>query len=75
VSRRVVAAGGDGTVRSVAFRLLGCEVALGILPHGTAMNVSRSLGIPLDLETAPRRCWPAGMSAESILAKRAGRPS
>jgi diacylglycerol kinase (ATP) len=48
----VVAAGGDGTVRSIAFRLLGREVALGILPMGTAMNVARSLDIPLELDGA-----------------------
>jgi YegS/Rv2252/BmrU family lipid kinase len=50
--RSIVAAGGDGTVRSVAFRLLGTETALGVLPLGTAMNVARSLGIPLDLDGA-----------------------
>ncbi len=49
---RIVAAGGDGTVRSIAFRLLGRETALGILPMGTAMYVARSLGIPLELEKA-----------------------
>ena len=48
----IVAAGGDGTVRSVAFHLLGSEVALGILPLGTAMNVANSLGIPLELDGA-----------------------
>lgn len=48
----IVAAGGDGTVRSVAFQLLGRDVALGILPMGTAMNVARSLDIPLDLDGA-----------------------
>jgi diacylglycerol kinase (ATP) len=48
----IVAAGGDGTVRSIAFRLLGREVALGILPMGTAMNVARSLDIPLELQAA-----------------------
>jgi YegS/Rv2252/BmrU family lipid kinase len=48
----IAAAGGDGTVRSIAFRLLGREVALGILPLGTAMNVARSLDIPLDLDGA-----------------------
>jgi diacylglycerol kinase (ATP) len=49
---RIVAAGGDGTVRSIAFQLLGTETALGILPLGTAMNVARSVGIPLDLDGA-----------------------
>jgi diacylglycerol kinase (ATP) len=48
----IVAAGGDGTVRSIAFQLLGQDVALGILPGGTAMNVARSLGIPLELDAA-----------------------
>ncbi len=48
----IVVAGGDGTVRSVAFQLLGQDVALGILPGGTAMNVAQSLGIPLDLDAA-----------------------
>jgi YegS/Rv2252/BmrU family lipid kinase len=48
----IIAAGGDGTVRSVAFRLLGSDVALGIMPLGTAMNVARGLGIPLDLDRA-----------------------
>jgi YegS/Rv2252/BmrU family lipid kinase len=50
----IVAAGGDGTVRSIAFRLLGRDVPLGILPMGTAMNVARSLGIPLELEDAAK---------------------
>jgi len=48
----IVAAGGDGTVRSIAFQLLGRDVALGILPMGTAMNVARSLDIPLELDGA-----------------------
>jgi diacylglycerol kinase (ATP) len=48
----IVAAGGDGTVRSIAFRLLGRDVVLGILPMGTAMNVARSLDIPLELDAA-----------------------
>ncbi len=49
---RIVAAGGDGTVRSIAFRLVGTEAVLGILPLGTAMNVARSLDIPLELDGA-----------------------
>jgi YegS/Rv2252/BmrU family lipid kinase len=48
----IVAAGGDGTVRSVAFQLLDRDAVLGILPLGTAMNVARSLGIPLHPEAA-----------------------
>ena len=49
---RIVAAGGDHTVRSIAFQLIGREAALGILPLGTAMNIARSLGIPLELDQA-----------------------
>jgi diacylglycerol kinase (ATP) len=46
----VVAAGGDGTVGTVACELLGKETALGILPLGSVMNVARMLDIPRDLE-------------------------
>lgn len=48
----IVAAGGDGTVGSVAGRLLHSKTALGILPLGSAMNIARSVGIPRDLEAA-----------------------
>jgi diacylglycerol kinase (ATP) len=44
----VVAAGGDGTVGTVAAELLGSETALGILPLGSVMNIARSVGIPRD---------------------------
>ena len=48
----VVAAGGDGTIGTVATALLGTRTALGILPLGSVMNVPRSLGLPRDLEAA-----------------------
>lgn len=48
----IVAAGGDHTVRSVAFELIGTDQPLGILPLGTAMNITRSLDLPLELNGA-----------------------
>ena len=48
----VVAAGGDGSAGLVADELIGTDVALGILPLGSVMNVARSLGVPRDLAGA-----------------------
>jgi diacylglycerol kinase (ATP) len=50
--RPIVAAGGDGTTELIASELLDTGVALGILPLGSAMNLSRSLGIPRDHDQA-----------------------
>ena len=48
----VIAAGGDGTIGTVATGLLGSDTALGIIPLGSVMNVPRSLGLPRDIEGA-----------------------
>jgi diacylglycerol kinase family enzyme len=57
----VVAVGGDGTVRGCAEGVAGTGVPLGIVPHGTANLLARTLGIPghpraaLDVALDPRR--------------------
>jgi diacylglycerol kinase family enzyme len=50
--RAVVAAGGDGTVGSVATQLAGSGLPMGILPMGTSNDSARSLGISMDLAEA-----------------------
>lgn len=48
----VVAAGGDGTVNSVATAVLESTAALGVLPLGTLNHFAKDLHIPLDLREA-----------------------
>ena len=48
----VVAAGGDGTVGTIASELIGSDTALGIIPLGSVMNIARMLEIPRDMEQA-----------------------
>lgn len=48
----VVAVGGDGTVSLVAKQLLGREIALGILPAGSANGMAKELGIPETADAA-----------------------
>ena|SRR5436190_3226949 len=40
----VIAAGGDGTVAKIAWRIMNTGIPLTILPLGTANNLARSLG-------------------------------
>jgi diacylglycerol kinase family enzyme len=47
-----IAAGGDGTVASVAAHVLACGGELGVLPLGTRNHFARDLGLPLDLDEA-----------------------
>ncbi len=48
----IVAAGGDGTIGLVARELLGKDVALGVIPLGSVMNIPRMLGLPRDVAEA-----------------------
>ena len=48
----LVAAGGDGTVSSVAGIAVETDATLGVLPMGTLNHFAKDLGIPLELEPA-----------------------
>src|SRR6267143_1524831 len=50
----VVAAGGDGTVGSVANHIVGTSTVMGVLPLGTSNDFARSLDTPMHVEAAAR---------------------
>lgn len=50
----VLACGGDGTIHDIAQALVGTDVALGILPLGTANCLAHDLGLPLSPNGAAR---------------------
>ena len=45
----IVAAGGDGTISSVARELVGTKAILGVIPNGTFNHFAKDVGIPLDI--------------------------
>jgi len=49
---RVIAVGGDGTVKLVAGCLLHTDTVMGILPAGSANGLAKELGIPSDVRGA-----------------------
>jgi diacylglycerol kinase (ATP) len=53
-AKLLVAAGGDGTVGLIGNELLGTDVALGLLPMGSVMNIARMLGVPRELPEAAK---------------------
>lgn len=48
----LIAAGGDGTINSVAKNLVGTNIALGIIPLGSGNGLARSLGINMEAKEA-----------------------
>jgi diacylglycerol kinase (ATP) len=50
------AVGGDGTVHEVAKRLIGKDVALGIVPTGSGNGFARHVGLPLALKASLATC-------------------
>jgi YegS/Rv2252/BmrU family lipid kinase len=50
----IVAAGGDGTVNTVAAAVIDSDKILGVLPAGTLNHFARDLKIPFDMEAAAR---------------------
>lgn len=51
---RVILGGGDGTIRAALDAILAADLPLGVLPLGTANDLARTLGLPLDLTAAAR---------------------
>jgi diacylglycerol kinase (ATP) len=49
---RVIAVGGDGTLKLVAECLLETKTPIGIIPAGSANGMAKELGIPLELNKA-----------------------
>src|SRR5678816_1886541 len=68
----VVAAGGDGTISSVASAIIETGKILGVLPLGTLNHFAQDLGIPLDLEAAAQTIV-AGVTTEVDVAAVNGR--
>lgn len=64
----VVAAGGDGTVRSVAAGLAGTGAQMGIIPLGTANLAARNLGVPVGDTRAAARVVAHGVDLPADLA-------
>lgn len=51
-ARRILVAGGDGSIGSAAGAIAGTGVELAILPCGTLNHLARDLSLPLNLEEA-----------------------
>jgi YegS/Rv2252/BmrU family lipid kinase len=54
--RAVFAVGGDGTIHEIAKRLIGSDLALGVIPTGSGNGFARHLGLPMGFRNAIRAC-------------------
>lgn len=54
---RVISAGGDGTLNTIAAGLIDTKVPVGVLALGSGNGYARSLGLPLKPEEALRRAF------------------
>lgn len=77
--RRVIVAGGDGTMHHAACVLAGTDVELALIPLGSANNIARSLAIPEEPRRAMRlaaegRAHPmdAGLCGDRLFLEAAG---
>ena len=52
---RVIAIGGDGTIKLIAEMLTGTDIALGIVPAGSANGMAKDLDLPLKIPEALER--------------------
>jgi YegS/Rv2252/BmrU family lipid kinase len=52
----VYAVGGDGTVHETAKRLIGRDVALGVMPAGSGNGFARHIGLPLEPAASLEAC-------------------
>ena len=62
--KAIFAVGGDGTIHEVAKRLIGTDIALGVIPIGSGNGFARHLGLPMNFRKAIRAC--SGLRVEII---------
>ena len=62
-AERIIAVGGDGTVKLVAEIVAGTPLPMGIVPAGSANGMAKELGIPIDTNAA------LGVAAEGLVTK------